>query len=434
MSSSLASTKGDGKALLRLWNSVWQWLVAAPDDQPHYGPVIRPVEPDRAAIPVRDGTAAVPFGGRLASRNETVRIMDAFDSAHPVRQRKNLHGRDDKLEALFDAVLFSRQHAVIHGARGSGKTSLAQVFGDYADQQGAVVIYAACEATTSFAELIRPYLGFIPDSSVSLKDRANFDRDMKLLDGEFGARAIVDLFSYLSQDRQIILIFDEFDRAENAAVIEQVATLIKLLSDARSPVQLLIVGIGRTLDDLIRSHPSLRRHLVPIPIGRISQGDMLALIETGAVRAGVTFDAACRALITSISCGSPYHLQLFCYVAAIEATRRNTRNIDMEILQAGMARAFDTWAMVNGPDAALFRSLEGAEPELRKELERCAREAAVTDCVHADPDMQAVLGSALRADESHPERFYFRDGAAPQFLLAILSIGHAAHVANLQER
>ncbi|WP_380784245.1 ATP-binding protein [Sphingomonas sp. R86520] len=432
MNGSLALTKISGNPLTRFLNGVWHWLVSSPEDHRYHGPVVMPLEHEQADVLAPAKNDSVSLGGRFVNRNETVRIMDAFDSAHPVRQRKNLHGRDDKLEALFDAVLFNRQHAVIHGARGSGKTSLAQVFGDYADQQGAVVIYAACEATTSFAELIRPYLGFIPDSSVSLKDKANFDRDMELLDGEFGARAIVDLFSYLSSDRQIILIFDEFDRAESAAVIEQVATLIKLLSDARSPVQLLIVGIGRTLDDLIRSHPSLRRHLVPIPIGRISQGDMLALIEAGAGRAGVTFDAACRTLITSISCGSPYHLQLFCYVAAIEATRRNTRAIDMEIMQAGMARAFDTWAMVNGPDAALFRDLENSEPEMREELERCAREAAATDCVHANSEMQAVLGATLRVDESHPERFYFRDGAAPQFLLAILSIGHAARAVNLQ--
>ncbi|PTW44197.1 AAA ATPase-like protein [Sphingomonas faeni] len=433
MNVSLASTKADGNMLLRVWNGLWQWLVASPVDQRHYGAVIQPLEPEHADIAARAEATPIPFGGRLINRNETVRIMNAFDSAHPVRQRKNLHGRDDKLEALFDAVLFNRQHAVIHGARGSGKTSLAQVFGDYADQQGAVVIYAACEAATSFAELIRPYLAFIPESSVSLKEKVNFDRDMKLLDGEFGARAIVDLFSYLSDGRQVILIFDEFDRAESAAVVEQVATLIKLLSDARSSVQVMIVGIGRTLDDLIRCHPSLRRHLVPVPIGRISQGDMLALIDTGAARAGVTFDAACRTLITSISCGSPYHLQLFCYVAAIEATRRGTRNIDMTIMQAGMARAFDTWAMVNGPDATLFRSLETAAPETREGLEHCAREAAVTDCVHADSDMQTVLGSALLADESHPDRFYFRDGAAPQFLLAILAIGHAAQAANLRE-
>ena len=433
MNVSLASTKSDGSALFRALNSLWQWLVASPNNERHYGPVIAPVEPGPDDVPARTESAAIPLAGRLVNRSETVRIMDAFDSAHPVRQRKNLHGRDDKLEALFDAVLFNRQHAVIHGARGSGKTSLAQVFGDYADQQGAVVIYAACEVTTSFAELIRPYLAFIPASSVSLKDKADFDRDMKLLEGDFGARAIVDLFSYLSTDRQIILIFDEFDRAENAAVIEQVATLIKLLSDARSPVQLLVVGIGRTLDDLIRSHPSLRRHLVPIPIGRISQGDMLALIDAGAARAGVTFDAACRTTITSISCGSPYHLQLFCYVAAIEATRRSTYNVDTAILQAGMARAFDTWAMVNGPDAALFRALESTGPKLRKDLELCAREAAVTDCVNANGEMQAVLGSALRQDESHPDRFYFRDGAAPQFLLAILSIGHAAQAVDPQE-
>lgn len=431
MTSSLTATKEDGgMSLLRIWAGAWHWLVGPSRDRYRYGPVIAPVIEEPLSDLAGKTADPPPFASRLANRAETARIMEAFDAAHPVRQRKNLHGRDDKLEALFDAVLFGHQHAVIHGARGSGKTSLAQVFGDYADQQGAVVVYAACEATTSFAELVRPYLGFIPDSAVPLKNRVAFDRDLAAMAGEFGARAVVDLFSYLSVDRQIILIFDEFDRVESAVVADQVATLIKLLSDARAPVQILVVGIGRTLDDLIRAHPSLRRHLVPIPIGRISHGDMLALIETGAARAGMTFDAECRAFAASISCGSPYHLQLFCYVAAIEATRLGTRHVDMAIMQAGMTRAFDTWAMVNGPDAALFEEIEDVPPAMREQLERGAREAAVSDCLYADAEMQALLGPALLADERHPGRFHFRDGAAPQFLLTILAIKRETQAAD----
>jgi len=101
---------------------VWlsDWLLGRPSDS--VGPVALPeqgppcVEPPARPPRSRD----VPPDPRTAM----LRIITAFDSAHPVRQRKDLHGRDDKLELLFEAVLFNRQHAIIHGARGSCTTRL----------------------------------------------------------------------------------------------------------------------------------------------------------------------------------------------------------------------------------------------------------------------------------------------------------------------
>ncbi|WP_174296489.1 ATP-binding protein [Sphingomonas bacterium] len=357
-------------------------------------------------------------GDRAVRRNPAARIVAAFDSAHPVQERERLHGRDDMLDMLFEAVLFNRQHAIVYGARGSGKTSLARIFGDYADQQGAIVIYTACESTSSFAELLRPYLSFIPSSCIPFASQASFEAERQKLPDEFGPRIAVDLLSRLDPDVQVILILDEFDRVDDEKVHAQVATLMKLLSDARLPIQLLIVGIAGTLDDLIGSHPSLRRHLLPISIGRISPNDTRTLIETGAQRAGVTFDEGSIQEIARISCGSPYHVQLFCYVAAVEAVRQDRDTIDFELARRGAVRAFDTWATLNPNDAALFRALADASPDQLEAVQAAAREAAGHDTVSAEGVGVGLLAPALRPD-GRSGRLCFIDSAAPQFLLAI---------------
>jgi len=358
----------------------------------------------------------------LGARTITSRIVEAFDSAHPVRRRENLYGRDDKLESLCEAVLLSRQHAIIHGARGSGKTSLSQVFGDYADQRGAIVLYTACEAQASFGDLIRAYIPFLPDSCVSLQDKAAFCAERNNLPKDVGPRAIVDFLSCLAPDCQIILILDEFDRVNDPEVNDQVATLMKLLSDARSPIQLLLVGIARTVDEIIVAHPSLRRHMVPIPIGRISPQDTVALIEKGAARAGVRFSDDSKAEITAVSCGSPYHAQLFCYVAALEAVRRKCDVIDLELTRVGMQRAFETWSKLNPEDAALFRTLGSGDDEQVQAIRAAALEAATHDCLAEGGQGVELLSPALRQDHE-AGRFYFRDSAAPQLLLAMLAGG-----------
>jgi hypothetical protein len=401
----------------------WNWLQGTPrhatvrrdyDRQDHGAETAEPLTPVET-VPAR----IAPY---LGSRAVTARIVEAFDSAHPVRHRENLHGRDDKLEALCEAVLLSRQHAIIHGARGSGKTSLSQVFGDYADQHGAVVLYTACEAQASFSDLIGAYIPFLPDSCVALQDKATFCAERDALPKDVGPRALVDFLSCLAPDCQIILILDEFDRVTDPEVNDQVATLMKLLSDARSPIQFLLVGIARTVDEIIVAHPSLRRHLVPIPIGRISSQDTVALIEKGAARAGVRFTDESKAEITAISCGSPYHAQLFCYVAALEAARRKCDVIDLDLTRIGMRRAFETWSKLNPDDAALFGTLAMGSDDQVQAVRAAALEAATHDCLAEGGQGAELLGPALRQDHE-AGRFYFRDSAAPQLLLAMLAGG-----------
>jgi hypothetical protein len=188
---------------------------------------------------------------------------------------------------------------------------------------------------------------------------------------------------------------------------------------------LLIVGIAHTMDELIRCHPSLRRHLVPIPIGRISREDTYALIDTGARRARVSFDEESKAEIASISCGSPYHVQLFCYVAAIEAVRRDTDVVNLTTTRVGLRRACNTWGMLNAEDLELFQALATAEAQTVRLVECAARSAAVQDYVHTDERTASLLGAALRRDEQREGCYYFRDGAAPQFLLALISLQRA---------
>ena len=404
----------------RILGATWRWLVARPPSErrrispPVPNPAV-PVAPAPAPAPAGPQTSGDGFGSNAAAR-----IIEAFDSTHPVRRREKLHGRKDKLNWLFDTVLFGHQHAIIHGARGSGKTSLAQVFGDYADQRGAVVIYTSCESGSSFSEILRPYIMSLPDSAVPLLDIAAFSQERQQWPEQFGPRAVVDLLTRLSPDCRIIMILDEFDRVENRETNEQIATLMKLLSDARAPVQILVVGIARTIDELIICHPSLRRHLVPIPIGRISRDDVEKLIETGAQRAGLTFTEESRNEIAHIACGSPYHVQLFCYVAAIEAFRREQNVVDLVFARAGIQRAFDVWAMLNPQDAEFFRNLASRDPAEVRAAAVAAREAAELDSLQADTPGATLLAPALCTDGSRRDRLYFRDGAAPQFLLALL--------------
>lgn len=393
---------------------------------------VSPSPPSTASVNHEASTAHDPFAEIFVDRRAA--LIDAFNPSHPVQRRGELCGRNTELIALFDALLNQRKHAIVHGARGSGKTSLVRVFGDYADQRGAIVIYMACEAQTSFGELMRHYLRFVPTSSIATDAVKAFEAGVAALDGDSRPRAFVELLAHVF-NCQIVFILDEFDRVTDPYVQGEVATFMKLLSDADIPVHLLIVGIARSIDDVLSCHPSLRRHVSAVPIGRISAFDIGVLIDQGAARSGIRFSQAARELIIEVACGSPYHARVFCHAAGLEALKRGLDDIDRSVAEQGLARAVEEWGKLNEQDAHFFRRLATAESTVREQMIELAKVAALTEGytqdhdpahdgehgahgAHAVPSAEDVSRAQLR-DIS---RQIFRDSSAPQFFLATVAL------------
>ncbi|MBB3911561.1 ATP-binding protein [Sphingomonas desiccabilis] len=353
------------------------------------------------------------FAAAIGARSQRARVIAAFNAAQPVDDRYELLGRMTELNRLVDGVVERRQHAVVFGARGSGKTSLARIFGDLADEAECVALYHAATGDTGFADLLRPYLPFLqaearPAGRAALA--ALGERDFTARD--FASAAAPGL------TRRIFLIVDEFDRIENRQTKAQMASLLKLLSDTRAPLQFLLVGIAADVDELLEAHPSLRRHMVAVPIRPVGPRAVEAVIDEGARRSGITFPAEARMLIGAAAAGSPYHVRLFCQAAGLAAVEAGTSTVDVGAVRAGLASSFEEWASVNAAAAALLERLCRL-PELRERLRALACDAAAHQTVAADRVPQALAPALLFNDSGTA---VFADSLAPQFLLARLQL------------
>jgi len=358
-------------------------------------------------------TPADRFGQAVGARSQRARVVAAFNASQPVDDRYELLGRMAELNRLVDGVVERRQHAMIFGARGSGKTSLARIFGDLADEAECVAIYHAATGDTGFADLLRPYLPFL----ITEARPAGRAALAALADRDFTAREFVSAAAP-ALTRRVFLIVDEFDRIGSADTKAQMASLLKLLSDTRASLQFLLVGIAADVDELLEAHPSLRRHLVAVPIRPFDGAAAHAVIEEGARRSGIVFPTEARAAIAAAAAGSPYHVRLFCQAAALAAVEAGRMSVDAAAVRAGLRASLQDWASVNASAAALFDQL-AARPELRERLHALARDAAAHQRVAADRVPQALApafsftptGSAV-----------FVDSLAPQFLLARIQI------------
>ncbi|CAN5334912.1 hypothetical protein BH09PSE3_BH09PSE3_04010 [soil metagenome] len=387
--------------------------------------VAAPATIPQVASSMRD--AVVPI---VSNRSRRARVHQAFDASMPVEDRRGLSGRSAELAQLAEGVLDQNKHGIIFGARGSGKTSLSRVFGDVADEARCLVLYHSASGDIDFGALFLPYVEELASGSGIAATKRNDVNPAGMFDARSLAGWMID-----NVDRRVILILDEFDRIENATTKSQVASLMKLLSDMRAQVRLLIVGIASDVEDLLQGHPSLRRHVEAVPIGPIAASALRALLDQCCAEAGLGLDDAAADRIVKASLGSPYHLRVFGLHAALAAERGGSTVIDDAVALTALQEALAEWSMISPDSSGYFASLLARADIPREPLSVAAILASYTASFSAtsisaglqDMGRDAATADAWAAStvsllapistESVIEgSFMFTDSLGPQFL------------------
>lgn len=331
-----------------------------------------------AAVPAVDPQISNDQSDVMAALPPRARIYEAFDVSVPVVERSGLAGRAADLNRLFENVFDQQKHAVVFGARGSGKTSLTRVFGDIADEAGATVLYDIVSGDSTFSDLMRPVLAEMRDSGLLREaDVAEFNRE------DFDARRVAALFTH-RVNNFTVLILDEFDQIRSADTKRELATLMKLLSDMRTLVRIVTVGIAADLAELITGHPSLRRHVAAVPVGAISSAYLVDLLNRCAARAGMRISTKARSDIVEAAMGSPYHLRLFGLNAALEAHEAAQPLIETSHSSQGFNRAFTDWYQMDPRGPLVISRLASASLPVRENALSVVYHAATQNAFDED--------------------------------------------------
>ena len=311
-----------------------------------------PAAPTRP-VEAPSSTAALPLPRRS-------RVFAAFDANMPVVNRGGLAGRAAELEHLRQSVLEQRMHAVICGARGSGKTSLARVFAEMADEEGFLVFYDIIGGNLSFDALCR---GFLTDLVRERSGMPGHAELATLLEGAIDGRNLaIMLAQYI--DRPVIVLIDEFDRITTPETKNEFAGLLKLVSDLRCDVRFVVAGIAADLHDLIAGHPSLRRHMAMVRTGGVEATYLQRLLEQCASRAGVEIESVAARLIVDTAMGSPYHLRFFGLCGSIAALDGGSRVVDLSMARVGLRNAAARWLELSSMPVDLTMQLDTLAPPL----------------------------------------------------------------------
>ena len=277
--------------------------------------------PEAGGLPRFNTTASDQMSGR-GDRFAAVRakLRHAFTPSQPCADRRLFAGRDDVLKTIIRSIEDQRLHVVLYGERGIGKTSLMHVLTQAATEARYIVVYTSCGANSNFDETFRaaaaeiPLLfhsGFSPTAAEAEKGSSLAD----LLPSEpLTPRKFGDLCARLTGTR-VLIILDEFDRAESAAFRRDIAEVIKNLSDRLGRVQLVLAGVAADLTELVEHIPSIRRNIFALRVPKMSEAEILQIVANGEREADLKFDTQASAFVVEVARGSPYIANLICHHA-----------------------------------------------------------------------------------------------------------------------
>jgi histone H3/H4 len=263
------------------------------------------------------------------------KLRMAYTPAQPVTNRRMYSGRGRVLGSVIRAIEDQRLHTVIYGERGLGKTSTLLVLAQTARDARYLVIYVTCSAGSTFDEAFRAIAAGIPlmfhadygPTSPQAERRETFAT--LLGDEPVGIRGAGELLAKVEGTR-VLVIFDEFDRAESENFRRTIAELIKSLSDRAARVQILIGGVAANLTELVANVPSIQRNIYALQLPKMTASEIRELVKNGESVSGLSFDDSAIQAISAKALGFPYLATLLSHRSALVAIDRGRVTITAE--------------------------------------------------------------------------------------------------------
>jgi len=302
-----------------------------------------------SSMPKFHGTAADQLHGSRGSAIDRARfrLRSAFTPSQPVVNARMFAGRTEVLKTLIRSIEDQQLHVVLYGDRGIGKTSLLHILSQLAREARYIVRYGSCGEETEFSDLFRSIAKDIPllyhSDYAPTSDEIEEGRslaDLLPAEGALNVPQVSELLSKLSGTR-VLIVLDEFDRADSSAFRRSVAELIKNLSDRSVRVQLVIAGVAANLTELIEHIPSIRRNILGLQVPSMDNTEIEDLIRNGEAVCGLTFDAEAKAFISAVAHGSPYIASLLSQHAGLSAVERSASLVSKGDVAAAIRQAVD---------------------------------------------------------------------------------------------
>lgn len=275
-------------------------------------------------------------------------VGEGFRPAAPIDRRALFSGRTEQIGELFAVQAQPGQHAVIYGERGVGKTSLTTVAAEMLRSSNILNARATCDTSDDFASVWRkvldeivfrtpkPGIGFAPVAGEAVHVASE-----RLKGASVTPYEVRRALQQVTQNRELVVFVDEFDRLRDPEARTLFADTIKILSDQLVRATIVIVGVADDVDELIREHGSVERALVQVHMPRMSPAELTEVVTTGMATAQITIGKTAVNRIVVLSQGLPHYTHLLSQLAAQAALAQGRADVKLGDVDYAVGRAIE---------------------------------------------------------------------------------------------
>ncbi len=240
----------------------------------------------------------------------------------PIKLVELFHGRKSEINRVTDSLNTPGRHVVLFGDRGVGKTSLANLTSFFANWDDGDIFAHSCTSSDSFKTIfdavfaatgkgllcresfVEQVINFGSNKFSLQKGRR--DRLEPIAEFQIEPNSVFDAI----KDFKVLIILDEFDRVISDDAKLAIAELVKRLSDAESQSKLLIVGVAKTIDELIGKHPSAVRAFEQVEMPRMKADEIEEILMTGLNEIGLKIPKYLVSKVAALADGYPHFAHL----------------------------------------------------------------------------------------------------------------------------
>jgi Cdc6-like AAA superfamily ATPase len=270
-----------------------------------------------------------------------------FSPASPIDTQDLFAGRTQQIRLVGRAVHTRGQHAVILGERGVGKTSLANILKPLLGDENTVVVKVNCHNGYTFNRVWHNALSEI--DLIEERDTVGFIRQKKTkvfsaadsLDEKAGPDDIRRILQAIGRNKNIVIIFDEFDRLVSGKIQQLFADTIKNFSDNAVNTTLVIVGVANDVSQLIKEHASIDRSLVQIQMPRMKVEELEEIVAKAMKELQMSMTKDAMDLLVMLSLGLPHYTHLLGNESTVTAINEGRKKITLQHAKDGVKKSLD---------------------------------------------------------------------------------------------
>lgn len=271
---------------------------------------------------------------------QLLRVIKAFAPSQPTQHISQFAGRTRILSQVITAIEEHRNHLVLFGGRGTGKTSLALAMSSAARRAGYHCAYVSCSRESTVDSIFRSALTELPirfDQQFDPRDESvdpTLSFEALIPEGNNSPQSLADVLSRIRGTRLLVVV-DEYDRNENPTLTRDMTEIMKVVSDRAIPVQVVIVGVGDVVDNLVGEHASIARVLYVVRLTSMTDEQIRETLAVASKAAGVDFRPEVVEAIVGIAHGRPYTARLVGLKASKMAILRGSTSVEIEDFDTG---------------------------------------------------------------------------------------------------